>query len=416
MILKPKGTQDILPSQVYKWNYVESVFKKICTRYGFKEMRTPIFEYTELFKRGVGDTTDIVQKEMYSFKDMGKRDITLKPEGTTPFVRAFIENKLYADTQPTKLFYITPCFRQENTQAGRYRQFHQFGIEIFGSDSPMADAEVIGVAADLFEALGIKNLEIRINSIGCPKCRSEYRKALQNFLREKVDLLCHTCKGRYEKNPMRILDCKNETCQEYIIGAPRMIDYLCEDCSNDFKKLQEILDSMEIVYSIDPGIVRGLDYYSKTAFEIVSNNIGAQGTVCGGGRYDNLIEEVGGPSIPGVGFGLGIERLLLVMDSNNIVIPDENGTDIFIAVMGERAGQYGVKLLRKLRSNGIVAQMDLMHRNIKGQFKYADKLDAKYTVVIGDSELDQGIISVKEMKTSEQKTMPIDELLEFIKK
>lgn len=412
----PKGTKDILPGQVYKWHFVENAFREACSKYVFKEIRTPVFEHTELFARGVGDTTDIVEKQMYTFEDYGKRSITLKPEGTSPVVRAFVEHKLYAEVQPSKYYYIIPCFRYEKPQSGRLREFHQFGIEIFGTDNMMADAEVIGFAADFLSSLGIDGLELRINSIGCPVCREKHRAALREFLTPKFDELCDTCKGRFDRNPMRILDCKSSVCQDLVQGAPVMLDYLCDDCQTAFDELKGNLDAMGIEYTVDPGIVRGLDYYTKTAFEFVSNNIGAQGTVCGGGRYDNLIEEIGGPPIPGVGFGLGIERLLLVMEGAGIEIPEPDNVEVFVAVMGNRAKAFGLKLMRDLRKEGIKAEMDLMGRNIKGQFKYSDRLNAKYTIVIGDNELDQNLVSIKDMSTSTQKQVPLDDIIKEILK
>ncbi|MGI6748767.1 MAG: histidine--tRNA ligase [Anaerovoracaceae bacterium] len=411
----PKGTKDILPNQVYKWHYIENAFREACARYVFKEIRTPVFEHTELFSRGVGDTTDIVEKQMYTFEDYGKRSITLKPEGTAPVVRAYVEHKLYADIQPSKMYYIIPCFRYEKPQSGRLREFHQFGIEIFGTDNMIADAEVIGFASDFLTSLGINDLELRINSIGCPKCRESYRTSLTNFLRDKYDSLCETCKGRYDRNPMRILDCKSPVCQDLVKGAPYMLDHLCEECKEAFEELKNNLDAMEIEYVIDPGIVRGLDYYTKTAFEFVSDKIGAQGTVCGGGRYDHLIEQIGGPPIPGVGFGLGMERLLLLMEASGTKIPEPDNLDVFIAVMGERAKRFGLKLMRDLRNQGIKTEMDSLGRNIKGQFKYADRLHSKYTIIIGDDELDQSIVSIKNMKTSEQKQIPISNIINTIK-
>ncbi len=410
----PRGTKDILPDQVYKWQYVESIFKEICSEYGFDEIRTPTFEHTDLFKRGVGDTTDIVEKQMYSFDDYGGRNLTLKPEGTAPVVRAFIENKLYSDLLPVKYFYIIPCFRYEKPQAGRMREFHQFGIEIFGSDNMMADAEVIGLAMDFFEKLSIIELELHINSIGCPNCREGYRIILKEFLKDKYDNLCDTCKTRYERNPMRILDCKSEVCQTLVVGAPKMLDYICEDCEIAFVALKQDLDAMGIEYEVDPGIVRGLDYYTKTAFEIISKNIGAQGTVCGGGRYDNLIEQVGGPATPGVGFGMGIERLLLVMEKSNIVIPRDDEIDVFLAVMGAKAQNFGINLTRQLRKNGFKAQMDLKARAIKHQFKYADRLKARHTIVIGDNELESQMVSIKNMTTSEQTMVAVSDIIKTL--
>lgn len=412
----PRGTRDILPEQVSKWIYVENKFRDICARYGFEEIRTPLFEHTELFKRGVGETTDIVEKQMYSFDDNGGRNVTLKAEGTAPVVRAYVENKLYANPQPVKLFYITPCFRYERPQAGRLREFHQFGVEVFGTHNPLADAEVIGVAVDLFDELGIKNLEVRVNSIGCPRCRMEHRNALREFLKDKIEFLCDTCKGRYDRNPMRILDCKSENCQENVKNAPRMIDYLCESCADDFDILQRNLDAMEIVYIVDPDIVRGLDYYTKTAFEIVSKEIGAQGTVCGGGRYDHLVEEIGGPVTPGVGFGLGIERLLLSLENNGHEMEERDSTDVFVAVKGKNTEAVAIKLLRDLRHNGIKGQMDLLDRSLKAQFKYADKLKAPLTIIIGEDELKENCVMLKDMSTSEQNKIEISKVIHEIKK
>jgi histidyl-tRNA synthetase len=411
----PKGTKDVMPNQVYKWHFIEKSFAEICEKYGYKEVRTPVFEHTELFTRGVGDTTDIVEKQMYTFKDYADRSITLKPEGTSPVVRAFVEHKQYAEVQPTKMFYDIPCFRYEKPQSGRLREFHQFGIEVFGTNDMMADAEVICLAHDFLNSLGIKDLELRINSIGCPSCREKHRQALRDFLKPKYEELCSTCKSRFDRNPMRILDCKSEVCQELIQGAPVMLDYLCDDCHTAFEELQKDLTAMGVEFIVDSGIVRGLDYYTKTAFEFVSNKIGAQGTVCGGGRYDNLIEQLGGPAIPGVGFGLGKERLLLTLEANGIEIPEPQNTDVFIAVMGDKPKEFGLSLLRKLRLEGIKAEMDLLARNFKGQFKYADRINAKYTVVIGDNELDEGKVAIKTMATSEQKLVAIEDLVNELK-
>ena len=383
----PKGTKDMLPDQAYKWHYIEEAFADICRRYGFQEIRTPVFEHTELFQRGVGDTTDIVQKEMYTFQDYGKRSITLKPEGTSPVVRAFTEHKLYAGVQPNKFYYNIPCFRYEKPQSGRLREFHQFGIETFGTMDMMADAECISLGYDFLQEMGITDVELRINSVGCPECRKKHREALREFLKPKYDELCDTCKDRFDRNPMRIIDCKSPICQELVAGAPMMIDYLCDDCRDAFEQLKANLDAMGIEYVVDPGIVRGLDYYTKTAFEFVTTKIGAQGTVCGGGRYDKLVEEVGGPSTPGVGFGLGKERLLLTMEACGVEIPEPSGADVFIAVMGDEAKAAGLKLMRELRKQGIAVQMDIMGRNIKNQFKYANRINARKTVVIGQDEL-----------------------------
>ena len=413
----PRGTKDITPKDAYKWNYVENKFREICSLFGYEEMRTPVFEHTELFKRSVGDTTDIVQKEMYSFTDKGGRDITLKPEGTAGVVRAFIENKLYADTQPTKLFYITPCFRYERPQAGRQRQFHQFGIEVLGSDGPSVDAEVISLAVQFFNEMGLKNLSVNINSVGCPTCREEYNRKLKEYLDKKVDVLCETCLERKDKNPMRVIDCKNPHCKENLQDIPFMIDHLCEDCKDHFDKLQTYLKEMDINYVVDKTIVRGLDYYKKTAFEIISNDIGSQSTVCGGGRYDGLVEMLGGPKgISGIGFALGAERLLLTLENNNIEIENPKSTDIYIATIGDAAKTKSFKLIKDLRTNHISADNDHLDKSLKAQFKYSDKLNAKYTVVIGDDELANDTATLKNMKTSEQTTIKLSELVDELKK
>ena len=412
----PKGTKDMLPDQAYKWHYIEEAFADICRRYGFQEIRTPVFEHTELFQRGVGDTTDIVQKEMYTFQDYGKRSITLKPEGTSPVVRAFTEHKLYAGVQPNKFYYNIPCFRYEKPQSGRLREFHQFGIETFGTMDMMADAECISLGYDFLQEMGITDVELRINSVGCPECRKKHREALREFLKPKYDELCDTCKDRFDRNPMRIIDCKSPICQELVKGAPMMVDYLCDDCRDAFEQLKANLDAMGIEYVVDPGIVRGLDYYTKTAFEFVTTKIGAQGTVCGGGRYDKLVEEVGGPSTPGVGFGLGKERLLLTMEACGVEIPEPSGADVFIAVMGDEAKAAGLKLMRELRKQGIAVQMDIMGRNIKNQFKYANRINARKTVVIGQDELEKNSFAIKDMATSQQVNVPMESIVEELMK
>lgn len=412
----PKGTKDMMPDQAYKWHYIEEAFAEICRNYGFTEIRTPVFEHTELFQRGVGDTTDIVQKEMYSFQDYGKRNITLKPEGTSPVVRAYTEHKLFAGPQPTKLYYNIPCFRYEKPQSGRLREFHQFGIETFGTKDMMADAEIISLASDFLNQMGITDIELRINSVGCPECRKKHREALREFLQPKYEELCDTCKDRFDRNPMRILDCKSPVCQELIKGAPMMLDYLCDDCAEAFEDLKSNLEAMGIEYTVDPGIVRGLDYYTKTAFEFVTTKIGAQGTVCGGGRYDHLVEEIGGPETPGVGFGLGKERLLLTMEACGAEIPQPPGTDVFIAVMGDEAKAAGLRLMRELRLVGVSVQMDILGRNIKNQFKYANRINAAKTVVIGQDELEKNSFAIKDMKTSEQTIVPMEKIAEELTK
>ena len=413
----PRGTKDITPKDVYKWHYVEKKFREICALYGYEEIRTPIFEHTEVFARSVGDTTDVVQKEMYTFTDRGDRQLSLKPEGTAGVIRSFIEKKMYADTQPTKLYYITPCFRYERPQAGRQRQFHQFGIEVLGSDGPSVDAEVISLAVQFFNEMGLKNLSVNINSVGCPTCREEYNRKLKEYLDQKVDVLCETCLERKDKNPMRVIDCKNPHCKENLQDIPFMIDHLCEDCKDHFDKLQTYLKEMDINYVVDKTIVRGLDYYKKTAFEIISNDIGSQSTVCGGGRYDGLVEMLGGPKgISGIGFALGAERLLLTLENNNIEIENPKSTDIYIATIGDAAKTKSFKLIKDLRTNHISADNDHLDKSLKAQFKYSDKLNAKYTVVIGDDELANDTATLKNMKTSEQTTIKLSELVDELKK
>lgn len=408
----PRGTKDIIPAEAYKWNYLEEKFRDLCRLYGYEEIRTPIFEHTELFKRGVGDTTDIVQKEMYTFKDRGDRDLTLKPEGTAGVIRAFIENKMYAETQPTKLFYITPCFRYERPQSGRQRQFHQFGVEAIGSDTPSLDAEVISLAMQFLGEAGLKDLTVSINSVGCPVCREEYNRLLKDYLATKADVLCDLCNDRRDKNPMRVIDCKNETCQANIVDIPLMADHLCDNCKDHFKQLKAYLDEMNIKYVVDKKIVRGLDYYKRTAFEIISNDLGAQSTVCGGGRYDGLVEQIGGPSgYSGIGFGLGAERLLLTLEANGVEIGNPNHTDIFVVTIGDKAKLKSFSILKDLRVNHISADKDHLDRSLKAQFKYSNKINAKYTIVIGDDELDKDKATLKNMETGDQKLIKISELV-----
>lgn len=408
----PRGTKDIIPAEAYKWNYLEEKFRDLCRLYGYEEIRTPVFEHTELFKRGVGDTTDIVQKEMYTFKDRGDRDLTLKPEGTAGVIRAFIENKMYAETQPTKLFYITPCFRYERPQSGRQRQFHQFGVEAIGSDTPSLDAEVISLAMQFLGEAGLKDLTVSINSVGCPVCREEYNRLLKDYLATKADVLCDLCNDRRDKNPMRVIDCKNETCQANIVDIPLMADHLCDNCKDHFKQLKAYLDEMNIKYVVDKKIVRGLDYYKRTAFEIISNDLGAQSTVCGGGRYDGLVEQIGGPSgYSGIGFGLGAERLLLTLEANGVEIGNPNHTDIFVVTIGDKAKLKSFSILKDLRENHISAEKDHLDRSLKAQFKYSNKINAKYTIVIGDDELDKDKATLKNMETGDQKLIKISELV-----
>ena len=405
-IQAPKGTKDVLPVDAYKWQYLENKFRDLAAIYGCKEIRTPIFESTELFTRGVGETTDVVQKEMYTFLDKGERSITLKPEGTAPTARAFIENSLFNDAQPTKLFYIIPAFRYENVQKGRLRQFHQFGIEAFGSQEASIDAEIISLAMRAFSDFGIKGLELNINSIGCPKCRKIYNEALQKFLNENLDNLCDLCKSRFDKNPMRILDCKNKKCKEIVKDAPNILDYLCDDCEDHFEKLKSYLEAMEIEYKIDPLIVRGLDYYTKTVFEIIKNDI----TVCGGGRYDGLIEEIGGPKLPAFGFALGIERLLMTLAEEKIEIPKPNYIDLFVASMDENSKIQGLKLINAIREKGIKCESNHMSRNVKGQMKYSNKIEATFTIVLGETEVDTKKAKLKRMSDGEQLDIDLNDI------
>lgn len=377
-------------------------------------MRTPDFEFTELFKRGVGDTTDIVQKEMFTFDTKAKESITLKPEGTAPVVRAYIENKLYAEPQPSKFFYITPCFRYEKPQAGRLRAFHQFGIEIFGTESSSADAEVISLAVEFFRRLGINDkIELRINSVGTIESRKIYNDVLREFLKPNFTNLCQTCKDRFDKNPMRIIDCKEESCKSITLKAPLMIDHLDADSIIHLDKLKTYLNAMKIDFVIDPYIVRGLDYYTKTAFEFVSNDIGSQSTVCGGGRYDGLIEELGGPKAPGVGFGLGIERLILLLDNLSIDINKKSSLDVFIASIGYEAEIEAFKILYALRKEGVSCEKDHIGRSLKSQFKYSDKLNSKHTIVLGEDEIKNNVVTVKDMANSTQTQIKLEEIVNY---
>jgi len=412
----PRGTKDILPDEAYKWQYIESFIRRWTTLYGYNEIRTPIFEYTELFQRGVGDTTDIVQKEMYTFEDKGGRSITLKPEGTAGAVRAYIEHKLYTWPQPVKLYYISPIFRYERPQAGRLREHHQFGIEAFGSAKPSIDAEIVDVAMSLLNNLGLRDLEIQINSIGCKKCRPVYHKALMDYLADRLDMLCDTCRMRYDKNPLRILDCKQESCKAVLKEAPNTIDYLCDECAEHFNIFQQYLSAMGHSFKLNPRIVRGLDYYTRTVFEIISTDERSPGTVCGGGRYDDLVEQCGGPSVPGAGFGMGLERLLLCMNNQGIEIPHPAGPDVFIASVGEEPYEFAVKLASELRKNGLSAEIDHIGRSLKAQFKYADKIGAAYTIVIGSDELASGHAKCKSMADGSEILIAFSELLERLKR
>ena len=415
MISIPKGTKDMLPQDAYKWHYVESVAHSTAAKFGFKEIRTPMFEHTELFLRGVGETTDIVTKEMYTFEDKGGRSMTLRPEGTAGVARCFIENGLFQGIMPMKAYYIASVFRYEKPQNGRLREHHQFGVECYGSDSPSADAEVIALAHSFLSEVGLDSLELNINSIGCPKCRAEYNAALKAYIGENLQNMCGQCRQRFDKNPLRILDCKEEACKAITAKAPKITDYLCEDCNAHFEKVQNLLSKQGITYKVNPGIVRGLDYYTRTVFEFVSTDIGAQGTVCGGGRYNNLVEEVGGKPTPAVGFGLGLERLLLVLENLNKLNACEEHTDLYVLPIGENAKEYALSLVSKLRSEGISAETDIMDRGIKAQMKYADKSGARYVVALGDDEIASGTIKLKNMSDGREIPCEIDRIAEFVR-
>lgn len=407
----PRGTKDLLPADTYRWQLVEEIIRNICTKYDFNEIRTPIFEHTEVFVRGVGDTTDVVSKEMYSFEDKGGRSITLRPEGTAGVARSFIENALAGGPQPTKLYYLSaPMFRYENPQAGRQRQFHQFGLEIFGATDASIDAETIALAWEVLNKVGVHNLSLNINSIGCPECRPKYREKLIAYFEERQDKLCKTCRERLYKNPLRILDCKEEGCRELCHDVPLITDNLCPDCAEHFEKLQAYLGEYGISYKINPFIVRGLDYYTKTVFEIISDEIGAQGTVCGGGRYDGLVEQLGGPKLCGIGFGMGMERLMMVIDAAGGALPEKPRLGCYIASMGEKARIKCFGLLKQLRDAGVSADMDHLARSMKAQFKYAGKIGARYVASIGDNELDKGMARLKNMDTGEETEVPFEEI------
>lgn len=403
-----KGTLDLLPKESYKTQYIESAVREIAENFGFYEMRTPVFEHTELFQRSVGETTDVVQKEMYTFEDKGGRSITLRPEGTAGAARAFLENGLFNEALPQKIYYLTSCYRYEKPQAGRLREFHQFGVEAFGAASPAQDAEIIALANEVFNYLGVENLTLEINSIGCPTCRAEYQKALKAYFESYTSELCETCRGRLERNPMRILDCKSSVCSKIAAGAPKILDYLCDDCRAHFDAVQQYLNAMQIDFTVNPEIVRGLDYYTRTVFEFVSNEIGAQGTVCGGGRYDGLLEELGGKPMPACGFGMGIERLLLLMDAQKTPFPERKSCDIYFASMGDKANLEAARLALDLRNEGLSAQFDTVGRGLKAQMKYADKLGSLYTVVLGDEELKTRKAKLKNMKDGNLTDISLD--------
>ena len=406
MIQKPKGTKDILPDEVFKWQYIEEKVKKIFENTGMKEIRVPVFEHTELFSRGVGETTDVVQKEMYTFEDKGGRSITLRPEGTAGVVRSYIENGMASMPTPIKLWYEMAMYRYENVQKGRLREFRQIGTEILGTSSYLADVEAIMLGVRIFEELNIPNVKLNLNSIGCPECRKKYQDALREFIRPNLDKYCDTCKTRYEKNPMRILDCKEKRCKEMNQGAPIILDYLCDDCREHFENVKTMLTKLGVDYEIDAGIVRGLDYYTRTVFEFVSEDDGL--TVLGGGRYDGLVKEVGGQDTPAVGFAMCVERLLEVFDRYNKDLVKEKSMDLYIANIGEKANDFATKLVLELRNAGVFVEKDICERSLKAQFKYADKNNAKFVLTLGDDEVEAEKARIKNMQNGEEVEIELD--------
>ena len=412
----PRGTKDILPAQIASWRFIEDKIRDICKRYGYEEIRTPIFEHTELFQRGIGEGTDVVDKEMYTFEDRGGRSITLRPENTASAVRAYLQNKLFADKSLVKLFYIGSMFRYDRPQAGRLREFHQFGIEALGEKNPAVDAEVILMAVDFLKSLGLNDLNLKINTVGCPKCRPVYRQKLQHFFSDKLNDLCHDCQTRFDKNPMRILDCKADADKDFMSEAPKIKDCLCDDCREHFDSVQKLLKAAEVDFSIDDRLVRGLDYYTKTAFEIQYTPLGAQSAVAGGGRYDGLIEEIGGSPTPAVGFAAGIERILAALEMQNLLPIADSASDAFIVAVGEAAETIAFELLTKIRRGGMTASMDFAKRSIKAQMKQAGKSNAKFALIIGEDEVTNNTVTVKNLANSEQQTLAVDEVVNFISK
>ena len=413
MINIPKGTKDVLPTESYKWHFLEKKIRQTARLFGLQEVRTPTFEHTELFARGVGETTDIVNKEMYTFIDKGERSITLKPEGTAGVARCFIENGLAQLPMPLRMYYITPVFRYERPQAGRLREHHQFGVEMYGVDSAELDVETMLIAKNIFDSLGIKGITLNVNNIGCGNCRPKYNQALRDHLQANLDKMCPVCQQRFVTNPLRILDCKDDRCKKVTAEAPSVLDFLCEDCSSHHGKVVNLLDKLGVDYQVDPKIVRGLDYYTKTVFEFVKDDIGAKSTVCGGGRYNNLVAEVGGKPCPAVGFGLGLERLLLTIEACGIEIPNEEKVKVYIAPLNQSV--YAMDVVAKLRAEGVSAMCDVAGRSVKAQMKYADKLGAEYVVVIGDNEIAEGVVTLKNMKTGESESVALSQLVNTIK-
>lgn len=415
-IQRPKGTQDLLPGTVEQWQYLEDTIRSVCREFGYDEIRTPMFEATELFQRGVGQTTDIVKKEMYTFLDKGDRSITLRPEMTASVCRAYVEDKLYGQPQPVKLYYIGPMFRYERPQSGRFRQFHQFGIEVLGADQPLVDAEVISLVWNLYKRLGLVGLEVHVNSVGCPTCRAEHRKQLQDFLDKRQHELCSDCQERFERNPLRILDCKNPSCQTLTEGAPTTKDTLCGECSTHFEGVQSLLSAAGVVYRVNPRLVRGLDYYTKTAFEVMVEEIGAQSAICGGGRYDKLVEEIGGSPTPGIGFAMGIERVLAALQVQNKLPEAKPKLFAMFIALGEKAQSKAFALLCKLRDQGIPVGMDLLSRSLKTQLKAADRQNARFALILGETELERNVLLIRDLTLGEQSEVPLDKSVEEINK
>lgn len=407
----PRGTKDIMPSEVGAWRYLENTMRRICDWYGYKEIRTPVFEHTELFMRGIGETTDVVEKEMYTFTDRGSRSITLRPENTASAVRAFIEHKLYAEPGPAKLFYIGPMFRYDRPQAGRYRQFHQFGVEALGAKGPDVDAEIILLAVQILQSLGLKDLKLKINSVGCPKCRPQHREKLQAFFRPHYDELCSDCKSRFDRNPLRLLDCKNQRCRELGQGAPSLEECLCDECREHFEGLKSLLTAAGVSYEVDHNLVRGLDYYTKTAFEIQYAPLGAQSAVCGGGRYDGLVQEVGGPETPGIGFAMGMERVLLALAGQNLLPEADSSIDAYAVCPNKANFTLAFQTVIGLRRAGLRAEFDFQGRSMKAQMKQANKLKAKYVLIFGDDEAARGQVVLRSMADSSQQEIAIDDIV-----
>ncbi|MFP4200940.1 MAG: histidine--tRNA ligase [Clostridia bacterium] len=413
---RPRGTMDLTPADTPGWRHIESVAREVCRRYGYGEIRTPIFEHTELFQRSVGEFTDVVEKEMYTFDDRGGRSLTLRPEGTAPAARLYLEERLYAEAAPSKIYYLSwPIFRYERPQAGRLRQHHQFGVECFGSEDPAVDAEIMALARDFLEELGLEDLVVGLNSMGCPGCRGDYREALRLHFEPHLDEMCDDCRRRHAQNPLRLLDCKEDRCQPFIKSAPAITDYLCEDCREHFDHLKAYLDGLGVQYELDPSLVRGFDYYTGTVFEITHRALGAQDVVCGGGRYDNLVETLGGDPSPGVGFGLGIERLLLILEREGVTLPVASHIDAYLVCMGEDVRRWAVRLLHRLRGAGLSADMDYMDRSFRSQMRRADKYPARFAVILGEEELEAEKLTLREMESGDQETLDFEAAVERLR-